>query len=162
MHEFQRALQETLDGPLRAIAENQERVRNALDGPLAQIREHQDALARAMEGPFAALVRNQDLIRAVMNAAAVAAANDEIEGLVGGDEEQSRWLREWSAAIGEWAPTWEQVEVFLSALSLLLAVILYAATKTDTVLPEELLTQLGILCAAGALLISRVRRRRGD
>jgi hypothetical protein len=80
--------------------------------------------------------------------------------LQGIDSEQAAWLREWIAAIGEWAPTWEQVEVFLSALSLLLALILYAASKTDTEVPDELLSQVGILCAAGALLINRVRHYR--
>lgn len=113
-----------------------------------------------MDGPFAAIARNQELLRNAMEALAAAepAVGDEVDELEGVDSQQAAWLREWIAAIEEWAPTWEQVEVFLSALSLLLALVLYAAT--DPGVPDELLSQVGILCTAGALLINRVRHYR--
>lgn len=139
-------------------------MQEALRRPLEQIKRNQEALARAMEGPFAAIARHQEVIRSAMEAiaAAEAVAGDEVDHLEGIDSEQAAWLREWIAAMGEWAPTGEQVEVFLSALSLLLALIVYGASKTDAEVPEELLTQVGILCAAGALLINRVRHYRNE
>ena len=101
-----------------------------------------------------------------MEAAAAAAAydadgDDGLAAIAGGDEQQRAWLREWAAAVAEWAPTLEQVEVFLNTIALLLALILYAASKADVDLPDDLLAQLGILCAAGALVINRARKTRG-
>jgi TnpA family transposase len=57
-------------------------------------------------------------------------------------------------------PTWEQVEVFLTALALLLAMVVYAAGQADIEVAQALLEPAGILCAAGALLINRVRHYR--
>jgi hypothetical protein len=158
--EQQRAFLGAVEGPLRAVEENQRRVRALLEGPLEQIRRNQEAFARAMEGPFAAIARNQEVIRRAMEAVADAAPAtpgeiDELEGL---DPQQAAWLREWLAAIAEWVPTWEQVEAFLNAIALLIAVVLYAALETHTEVPEEVLLQIGILCAATAMLIKRARR----
>ena len=161
--EQERALQTALEGPLAAIAANQARVRKALVEPLARVRRNQEAMVSAVQGPYAAIARNQELIRAVMEAAAVAADADDLDAPAGSDPEQVAWLEEWSLAVAEWSPTLEQVEVFLSALSLLLGVILYAATSVDVEVPDDdLLTVLGLLCAAGALVVNRVRRARRE
>lgn len=154
----QRAAQDALDGPLRAFNDQQRRLQLALRDPIAQFQRHQEAVAAALAGPYAAIARNQELIRAVMLAMAEAAAVDDEEF---DDEtltpEQSAWLAEWQAAIGEWTPTWEQVEVFLAAVALLIGIIVYAAGHVDRDVAEELLEPAGLLCAAGALLINRLR-----
>jgi hypothetical protein len=158
LEQQQRAMHAALQGPLSALGTSQERIRRLLDGPIQELQRNQEAMTAALAGPYAAIARNQDLMRAVMEAAAAAAAAAEAEDDASApDAEQIAWLEEWSAAVAEWAPTWEQVEFFLSALALLLAIIVYAAGQTDTEVAHALLEPAGILCAAGALLINRVR-----
>lgn len=157
LEQQQRAMHAALQGPLSALGASQERIRRLLDGPIQELQRNQEVMTAALAGPYAAIARNQDLMRAVMEAAAAAAAAEAEDDASAPDAEQIAWLEEWSAAVAEWAPTWEQVEFFLGALALLLAIIVYAAGQTDTEVAHALLEPAGILCAAGALLINRVR-----
>ena len=162
LEQYQPVLQAAIRGPILAAAEaSQPLIRKALEGPLQQLQQHQEAMALALAGPFAAIAQNQDLMRAVMEAAASAADSEpDVDASDLTDPEQIAWLEQWSAAIAEWTPTWEQVEVFLTALALLLGMVVYAAGQTDTEVAQALLEPAGLLCAAGALLINRVRHYR--
>jgi hypothetical protein len=149
----QRLLQDAMEGPLRNVAQAQESVRRALEGPLEQIRKNQEALAAAMAGPYAAIAASQDAIRAAMEQA----AEGEAEEAPAEDEAHAEWLRQWAAAVEEWRPTWEQAEIFLASLSLLLALILFVSA--GQIPNADLLEPLGILCAAGALVIRFTKNR---
>lgn len=152
-----------MQGPILAVAEVcRPLVRNALSVPLQQLQTHQEALGAALAGPFAATARNQDLMRVVMEAAAAADAEADVDASDRTDAEQVTWLEEWSAAVADWAATWQQVQEFLTALALLLGLVVYAAGQTETEVAQDLLEPAGLLCAAGAILISWVRRRSRD
>jgi hypothetical protein len=162
IEQSQPMIQSAIRGPLLAIAEaSEEAIQTALEVPLRQLERHQEAIGAALAGPFVAIARNQELMRVVMEAAA-SAADSQRESHASDltEAEQIAWLEEWKTAIAGWTPTWEQVEVFLTALALLLAMVVYAAGQADIEVAQALLEPAGILCAAGALLINRVRHYR--
>ena len=156
----QRAINEALRGPSEAAAQTQEQVRRALEGPFEAIRRNQEAINRALATPYASLLEQQ---RWLLDAAAKAAAPnglafEDLEAAEG-DAPGAQWVRDFAAAMREAAPSKEQIEILLTHLSFLLALVATSVGLQDGVAdPAELLSIVSTLFAACALLIWHLRR----
>lgn len=153
--EFDRALRSALEGPYAQFARQQTQWQQALAQPLEQMRRNQEALARAFAAPYGTVLAAQE---AFVRAAAVAADDAERDltdpATFGND---LPWLAAFASAIREAKPTREQLELLVSHLSALVALIVMSIGFADGAGSLELLGAAATLFSALALLSAWLR-----
>lgn len=150
----QRTLRQVVDSPIRQTLQSQADLQQLLTGPLADLGRWQDRWAQTTSEQFRGT--QQDLV-AAMDAGAAEFEAQSVDDEWTDESPQSKWLGSWSAALARWDPAAEQAEELLGVLALIIGLVLWKVAG----LPDataEMLEPLGLLFAAGSLLIHFVRK----